>query len=122
MEIIRKAPADRSLIQRYRGGFTISGMRYDGSVLALPNRVIFWPEAEMTRIDTARLVSVLTEAGVGICLFGCGERMAPVPGGLRQALKDAGIGVDSMATGAACRTFNMLLGEGRMAGAVLVAL
>jgi uncharacterized protein len=65
---------------------------------------------------------MLMEAGVGLCLFGCGERMTQIPRALRQALKDVGIGVDSMATGAACRTFNMLIGEGRAVAAVLIPL
>ena len=120
MEVIRNVPADRPHIQRYRGGgFAISGVRYNGSVLVTPARATTWPEWNFTRVDAAALVSALADAKVGLCLFGCGERMAPVPVGLRQALKEAGIAADSMITAAACRTFNMMMGEGRTAAALL---
>jgi uncharacterized protein len=46
--------------------------------------------------------------------------MRPVPAALRQALKDAGIGVDAMDTGAACRTYNVLMGEDRRVAAALL--
>jgi uncharacterized protein len=123
MEVIRNVPADRPHIQRYRGGgFTISGVRYAGAVLVLPTKALAWSAGNIAAIDPAPLVSALTEAGADLCLFGCGERMEQVPGALRQALKDAGIGADSMATGAAARTFNMLMGEGRAVAAYLVPL
>ena len=39
---------------------------------------------------------------------------------LRAALKDAGVSVDAMETGAACRTYNMLAGEGRSVAVALI--
>jgi len=123
MEVTRNLPADRPQVQRYRGGgFTVSGVRYEGPVLVLPTRTMTWPVAAMTSIDLAALIPILQEAGVGLCLFGCGARMEPVPAPLRQALRDAGIGVDSMETGAASRSFGVLTGEGRAVAAVLIPL
>jgi uncharacterized protein len=47
--------------------------------------------------------------------------MSPVPPALRAALRGAGIAVEPMDTGAACRTFNVLLAEGRRVAAALIA-
>jgi uncharacterized protein len=48
--------------------------------------------------------------------------MTPVPAALRQALKATGISLDSMDTGAACRTYNVLLAEDRRVAAALLRL
>ncbi|MGH6796969.1 MAG: MTH938/NDUFAF3 family protein, partial [Roseiarcus sp.] len=65
---------------------------------------------------------VIARGGVEILLLGCGPRMAPVPPALRQGLRVAGIVVDAMDTGAACRTYNVLLSEDRRVAAALLAL
>jgi uncharacterized protein len=54
-------------------------------------------------------------------LIGCGARMAFVPRALRDALKAGGIACDGMDTGAACRTYNVLLAEDRRVAAALIA-
>jgi len=58
---------------------------------------------------------------VELLLFGQGARMAPVPPALRQGLREAGIGLEPMDTGAACRTYNVLAAEGRRIAAALIA-
>ena len=55
-------------------------------------------------------------------LIGCGARIAPLPKAVRDGLREAGIGADTMDTGAACRTFNILVSEGRRVAAALIAL
>ena len=57
-----------------------------------------------------------------VLLVGMGERMRPPPDGFaaaRAALEAAGAGVDVMATPSACRTYNVLLAEGRRVAAAL---
>lgn len=53
-------------------------------------------------------------------LLGSGARMQLLPKALRQGLRDAGLVVEVMDTGAACRTYNVLLAEGRRVGAALL--
>ena len=53
-------------------------------------------------------------------LLGCGARMMPVSPTLRQALKSVGISLEAMDTGAACRTYNVLLAEDRRVAAALL--
>ena len=57
---------------------------------------------------------------IELLLLGCGRRMAPPPSGLRQALRQAGIVLEVMDTGAACRTYNVLLSEERRVAAALL--
>ena len=58
---------------------------------------------------------------VEILLLGCGARPAPVPAALVEALRAAGVALDVMDTGAACRTYNVLAAEARRVGAALIA-
>jgi uncharacterized protein len=53
-------------------------------------------------------------------LLGCGARGMFLPPVLKQALRDAGLGIDAMDTGAACRTFNIMLTEERPVVAALM--
>ena len=54
-------------------------------------------------------------------VIGIGTVVADIPAQTRAALDDAGVGVEVMTTGAACRTFNVLLIEGRGVAAALIA-
>ena len=57
---------------------------------------------------------------IDVLLLGMGPAIAPIPRDFRQALEGAGIGVEPMNTPAACRTYNVLLGEGRRVAACLM--
>jgi uncharacterized protein len=105
------------------GGFRIAGESYRGSVLVLPDRTLAWPVvaiADMTRASLAALFEFTPP--VEILLVGCGARMALIPPALRQELRAAGLVVDAMDTGAACRTYNVLRAEERRVAAALVAI
>jgi uncharacterized protein len=55
-----------------------------------------------------------------VLLLGTGTKQVfPAPD-VRRAFADAGVGLEAMTTGAACRTYNILLAEGRMVGAALI--
>jgi uncharacterized protein len=60
-------------------------------------------------------------ADLHVFLIGAGRDPWRIPDRLRQRFKDSGISVDAMTTGAAAQTFNILLGEGRLVGAALIA-
>ena len=70
--------------------------------------------------QAAQVATTLRAANVSLCLIGCGVRTELLPPGLREALREAGVSVDAMETGAACRTYNMLVGEGRAVAAALI--
>ena len=121
MEITRSTPQGRQVIQKYgSGGFTVSGARYAGPVLVLPAASTAWQAGSLIEIDAVALAAALRAANVSLCIIGCGVRTEPMPPTLRGVLKEAGISVDAMETGAACRTYNMLAGEGRAVAAALI--
>ena len=67
------------------------------------------------------LAAPLALAGkIDVLLLGMGAEVAIVPRALREALEAAGIGVEPMNSPAACRTYNVLLGEGRRIAAALL--
>jgi uncharacterized protein len=108
----------RQIIERYGpSGFRVSGMVYRGPVLIFPDRTLPWTDATMTE---AGLAPVVEHGGVELLLVGLGRRMAPVAAALRARLKAHGIAVEAMETGAACRTYNVLLAEDRRVAAALL--
>lgn len=120
MDVSPLVPKDRQVIEGYSArGFRVSGILHQGAILVLPQAVHGWRVADVAGISLESLAPVI-EAGVEILLLGCGKRMLLVPPKLRQALRDQGIVVDAMDTGAACRTYNVLLAEERRIAAALL--
>jgi uncharacterized protein len=116
-------PAGRQVIEAYGdGGFRVSGVRFEGSVLVFPEQVVAWPVTDPAALTIELLQPVLAAAGqVDLLLLGCGPSIRPVPAELRRALRAAGIVVEPMDTGGACRTYNVLMGEDRKVAAALIA-
>lgn len=127
IDITVRPAAGRQIVERYGdGGFTISGVRHAGSVIVLRDRTLAWACREAGEIDAAALrVALSTERTPRILprilIVGCGRRFEPRPPMLGEAMRQAGIGVEWMDTGAACRTFNVLLLEEREVAAALIA-
>jgi len=105
------------------GGFQFGGMTHRGSLLALPDGIHAYAPKTFAEVDEASLAPLfaLPRGSVELLLFGCGPSLLPVPPVLRQRLRTLGIGCDPMSTGAACQTYNILIGEKRPVGAVLIA-
>jgi len=113
-------PAGRQVVDSYgRNGFHVSGVAYEGAILVTAEATIAWRVASLGDV-TPDSLSVLFDRGIEILLLGCGARMVPVPGALRAALKAQGMVIDAMDTGAACRTYNILLAEERRVAAALL--
>ena len=113
----------RQVIQSYgEGRFRIAGTVHAGSVLVWPERAEAWPVADAAAIGIDSLAAVTAADEVtDILLVGCGPRFLPVPADLREALRLHGVALEWMDTGAACRTFNVLLGDDRRIAAALIA-
>ncbi|MBK9082974.1 MAG: hypothetical protein IPL88_13285 [Rhizobiales bacterium] len=117
------APGRHSIDGYGRGGFAFAGMTHRGSVLALPSGVHIWRATTPEEITAESLGPLFAEpaGAVELLLVGTGEALAPLSAPLRAALAAAGIRADSMATGAAARTFNVLFAEKRRVAAALLA-
>ncbi len=124
VDITPMVPQGSQVIHGYGPGmFRIAGIVHRGSVLVFPDRTVSWDAVavETLTIEDFRQITASEEA-LDILLLGCGERMRLPPEALRAELRGQGISVDPMDTGAACRTFNVLLAEGRRVAAALIAL
>ena len=124
LDITPPLPPGSQLIQGYGdGGFRVSGVVHSGSLLVFPKRTIAWPVTVTADITLDSLVEVTaTVEAHHILVIGCGSHFAPPPSGLRDGLRDAGIALEWMDTGAACRTYNVLLIDDRAVTAALIAI
>ncbi|MGX9177655.1 Mth938-like domain-containing protein [Mesorhizobium sp. BHbdii] len=122
--VIREAHfPGRAPIEAYgNGGFRFADMSHRGSLLCLPSGIYGWKPADPLALTTADFAKLLNEADkVEILLVGAGKDLRPLPAALRAALKAVGIAADPMSTGAAVRTYNVLLAENRAVAAALIA-
>jgi uncharacterized protein len=125
MDITPSVAPDRQIIEAYGpAGFRVSGVTYEGAVIVFPDRTVTWAAKSVSAATAESLAAVTERAGtdlaVEVLLLGCGRHMALPPPDLRPALRRAGIVVDAMDTGAACRTYDVLLTEGRRVAAALL--
>ncbi|KQZ96558.1 hypothetical protein ASD64_17285 [Mesorhizobium sp. Root157] len=122
--IIREAHfPGRAPIEAYgNGGFRFAEMSHRGSILCLPSGIHGWEPADKLALTVEDFGKLFAEAsGIEILLFGMGADLRPLPAALRSAFKAAGISSDPMSTGAAVRTYNVLLAEDRAVAAALIA-
>ena len=113
----------KTLIDAYGdGGFRFAEMSHRGSILCLPSGVYAWPMLQFEDLSISDFNRVFAEAAdIEFVLLGCGDgllRPSPV---IRDAFKENGTGLEPMGTGAAARTYNVLLGERRAVAAALIA-
>lgn len=120
MELTQLVPPGRQLVERYGpSGFRISGVIWPGAVLVFPYQTLAWSATDPTTVSWESLAPVLGQ-DVQVLLLGVGRRMTPVASLLRAALREAGIALEPMDTGAACRTYNILVAEERRVAAALL--
>ena len=88
------------------GFFRVAGEVHSGGMAILPTGIAEWSGFD----DVGALVGA---EGIDVLLVGTGSEIAHIPAPFRDALEAAGVGVEVMASPQACRTYNVLLGEGR---------
>jgi len=96
------------------GFFRIGGAVIHGAVLVLPDGVCGWDGFA----DPAPLLAAADQ--LDVVFVGTGADIAHLPDAFRTALENAGLGVEPMSSPAACRTFNILLSEGRRVALALL--
>jgi len=117
---------DRKVVDGYGPGvFTIRGERHDGSLILLPDAILPWRPADIAALtvsDFEALAAIALDRRPSILLIGMGARGQFLKPAVRAVLRDLGMVADTMDTGAACRTYNVLLAEERRVAACLFAL
>lgn len=89
------------------GFFRIGGQVIEGAVITAPSGTRTWGGLD----DVAALEALIPETDV--IFIGTGAEIAHLPAGLRDKLEQMGAGIETMASPAAARTYNVLLSEGR---------
>ena len=103
------------------GGFRFAGMSHRGGILCLPSGIYGWEPPAPEMLDEPDLAKVFAEAAdIEILIVGTGRTGVLLRTPLRSKLRDAGIVAEAMSTGAAVRTFNVLLAEERAVAAALI--
>jgi uncharacterized protein len=103
-------------------GFRFGGMSHRGSLLFFPDGVWAWPVKAVADLNEMALAPVFARADqLDVFLIGAGRDPWVLPAALRAMFHERSISVDVMTTGAAVRTYNILLAENRRAGAGLIA-
>lgn len=104
------------------GGFRFADMSHRGSLLSVPSGTYGWEPSCMDDITSDALGRVLEEAGeIEVLLIGTGSQLQPFSDAFKAPFRERGIMVDSMSTGAAVRTFNVLFSEKRAVAAAFLA-
>jgi uncharacterized protein len=113
-------PDGRNLFTGYGPGYlSVNGIRHETNLIVLADRIAQWEIDSFAALDEVAFEQ-LAKLPVEILLLGTGAALRFPHPRLTQAVRDAGIGLEVMDTSAACRTYNILLGEDRRVGAALL--
>ena len=105
-----------------KGGFAFADMSHRGSLLCLPDAIWAWSVTRPDEIDEFSLERVFAAANViDTLIVGTGTDVWLAPPALRNALRRVSVVLDSMQTGPAIRTYNIMMGERRRVAAALIA-
>ena len=121
MKIEREQAEGRNLFTGYGEGYVeVNGKRYVSSLVVSGDRLVAdWPLASFDEVSADHLAAIL-ELKPEILLLGTGRAFAFPDRARLRPLYEAKLGVEVMDTPAACRTYNILLGEGRNVVAALI--
>lgn len=113
----------RAPIDAYgNGGFRFADMSHKGSLLCLPSGIYGWDVTKPDDLTADNFDRLFSEAeDIEILLVGSGADLLPLKPKLRSRLREVNISADPMATGAAVRTYNVLIAEGRAVAAAFLA-
>jgi uncharacterized protein len=117
-------PSQVQLIRSYGPGrFLIGQQEWHASVLVMPTLTVPWPVARAEDLSLVNLAPLKeAPAPTELLVVGCGPRAIFLPPALRASLKEAGLALEVVDTGSACRIYNVLLAESRRVAAALIPL
>lgn len=122
MKLEGRYPYEAEVTAYGNGGFRFADMSHKGSILCLPSGIYTWEPVSAESLTLDHFSRVLSEMKPqSVLLFGTGKTQIFPGAELTRAFTQAGIGLEPMSTGAAARTYNILLAEKRAVGAALIA-
>jgi uncharacterized protein len=120
MKLHLETGAGRNLIHSYRAGTVVINQQvFARSLLVTPQSIVEWAPQRFADLAPAHFEAIAL-LQPEVVVLGTGLRLRfPSPIDTR-ALAEVGVGLETMDTGAACRTYNILMGEGRRVLAALL--
>lgn len=123
MDVTPLVGKGKNIIHSYAGGRIKVGENvFERPVIVTPDTVIMWDVAvaasDLEGADFAQLAAM--KGDIDVVLLGCGKTMVFLKADVKNALNAQGLKVEVMDTGAACRTYNVLMAEGRRVAAALI--
>jgi uncharacterized protein len=121
MKLHAAAPTSSNVFTGYGEGYVlVNQKRYEGSLVVMPDRVwTEWPPGRFEDLAEPHFEALLA-LQCDVLLLGTGSRLRFPRPQLIQPLVRAGLGLEVMDAPAACRTYNLLLEEGRKVAAALL--
>lgn len=121
MDLTLQRPGDHLYIRAISpDGIQVGELWHRSSLILSADRLVpDWPLVQIAHC-TAALLEPVFELEPEVVLFGTGARQSFLPGDLIREFYQRGVGVEAMSTDAACRTFNVLVSEGRRVVAALI--
>ena len=123
MDVTPLVKEGAQIIQGYAdGGFRVSGELHESAVLVFPDKTVPWDVSSdvkaLLEADFQPLIDGVDQ--IDVVLLGTGKSLVFLDPKLRNALREKGLHVEVMDSGAACRTYNVLMAEGRRVLAALL--
>ncbi len=121
MKLHPHRPSALNTVTGYGDGYVeINAQRYQSAIVLMPERPVeAWPVEGFDGLSAGNFAALLAMQPE-IVLLGTGPRQRFPHPRLTGALAAARIGLEAMDTGAACRTYNILMSEGRQVLAALL--
>lgn len=121
MDVTPLIKANTQVIQSYgEGQIKVSGERYTSPIIVTPEKTTIWGGVTSFEDLNLEIFQKLFEGkALDVCLLGTGETARFLSPDLRRELKAHNLNVEIMNTGAVCRTYNVLIAEGRQIAAAL---
>jgi uncharacterized protein len=120
MKIQRETGVGQNIIRAYAPGrVTVNETVYTRSLIVTPEQIHDWPPPVFSALAAGHFES-LAALRPEVVIFGSGARLQFPHPALTQSLMQARIGLETMDTAAACRTYNILVGDGRRVLAALL--
>ena len=123
MDVTPLIAEGQQIIQSYAAGvFRISGVTYESGIFVYPHKTVEWQAPNLfSDLTIEHFQELIDDAdNIDVILLGVGNQMKLFNPALKQELSEKGLALDVMDTGAACRTYNVLMAEGRRVVAALL--
>jgi uncharacterized protein len=121
MKIHLETGAGANIIRAYgTGQITVNDQTYTDNLVLMPDRLLHpWGPARGTELGLEDFMQI-ADLRPEVVLLGTGLRLRFPDPAMTRPLIEARIGMEVMDTAAACRTYNVLMGEGRRVAAALI--